>query len=613
MIYFAWSGPDEEFDPDVHNTFDEQILSVDITHNEGDAATLAIVLKNPRVGPLSLGKWCWLSYDDGGSAGPQAIFRGRLMGSPADFQAERLTLHFRAVPDDYVEQKEALADSLRELPFYDPIWIVEGKDTPDAVLEARSAIWHVDRVNLEVSVSDVLDGEDGTIDISAAEHLYGDVSATYAGTPKSKIHVTGNIRYRQRGEGDVDLTTPLWEAFRGAGSPFPWPQVGSFTSPGLLADWPQPLDDLGGGWSVSATAVIQEAPWSQGWTSLKVWTDMTDTSKDELRRTGPIGLRTIFHGGFVTYAAAFNVNPLLQHLVVHYLADRERSETLTFTLAADIQPLLVDTDAQPEETLEFNSEYVDQGVEPDGSLPIVDARRNAYFPTDRGVLSAQYLMLLARAKLRFSARAVVIKFRIPGWPAKALALSCRKRVLLHDPRLPTGQALGKITSYTLAVGGGAQSAVVTIGCAVGKGNTLPAPDAGTNVYANAYAVGYTRDEDAQIVPVAGELMYAEYGGVVVDDDGVDLFNMVPSTVLDADANTGGVAISIHWGSNEQQALIDEEAARVGTSPDPINVLRDHPTQVYFQLIPVEGGAFHTDFPVTMEKLIIPQMVDLEAA
>src|SRR5205823_6610421 len=80
--------PDAPFDPSIHNRFDEEVLSIEITQDEGGFATLNIDLKNNGVGYLATGRnlWCWLSLDrnweSGGTPDLQPIFNGRLVGVP---------------------------------------------------------------------------------------------------------------------------------------------------------------------------------------------------------------------------------------------------------------------------------------------------------------------------------------------------------------------------------------------------------------------------------------------------------------------------------------------------------------------------------------------------
>lgn len=632
-FYFAWVEAGEAFDPAVHNTYDQQILSAEVAHAEGEAATLAIRIKNPGVGPLTIGRWAWFSYEAGSGIVP--VFNGRLIGSPSDLQAEILTLQLRAIPDDYIAQKTALAATMRVLPYWDPVWEVEKIDEPDTVLESYCALWHIDRLTLLLTAAHLLHGEDGTLDVS--DHLYASLKVAFGSKPKRKIKVTGNVAWKQKATGIVDLTTPLWQAFKFAGSPFQWPQVGSYTGAGLVTTWPKPGAGLGGGWSMSDDSIVDTPGTVAAWSYKKTWTDMAPDKKNELAAQlggfSAAGLNSWAHtlrfpgrrgtvvqqkpstfflppqsGGYDTYVAAFPLISINQRFRMAYEAERDRSETISFILESDIQPQAIDIDGDDEEELTLSSEYVDKEVEADGSLPIVDVRHNAYFARPRGSLSAEALMLKAMAKAMYAARSVEIEFQLAGWPAAALALSCRKSVLLHDPRLPGGQALGKITRYTLSVAGGAMRTTIALGSSVGYGVVLPAPAPGTDVYALGYASTYTRQAGAEFELIPGVLQYAEFGGTVIDDDGVDFFNMNSSTVLLS-------PIVIENGSNAQQAAVDIECAKTGVSPDPIAVLSNLPTRVMMagKIRSVTGGGFHTEYPITLEKLVIPKMIDLEAA
>jgi hypothetical protein len=172
-FYFAWIDDDETtFDPTVHNREDEDIFSFTVEHNEGDFATLTLEIRNPRIGLLSPGRktHAWLSYapQDAGPAELRPLLHGRLIGIPNNINAEIVTLMFTARPDDFVAQKGAVAASLRVLPFYDEVFIAEDKrGDPDVVFEARTELWHIDRVTGLVLTSDLLVAEDGEVEFSA--------------------------------------------------------------------------------------------------------------------------------------------------------------------------------------------------------------------------------------------------------------------------------------------------------------------------------------------------------------------------------------------------------------------------------------------------------------
>jgi hypothetical protein len=116
---------------------------------------------NPRIGLLNSGRqqWGWLSWDDGTSNGLVPLFYGRLVGVPQDMQNEVVRLQFIGRPLDYEAQKEALAETLRVAPYWDQIWLSEdARLDPDTVLESRAALWHIDRITHDVTVSDILTG-----------------------------------------------------------------------------------------------------------------------------------------------------------------------------------------------------------------------------------------------------------------------------------------------------------------------------------------------------------------------------------------------------------------------------------------------------------------------
>jgi hypothetical protein len=52
-------------------------------------------------------------------------------------------------------RKSTLAQTLKVAPFWDPIWVgADKRNDPDSVLEARSELWHIDRVTHDVTAVD---------------------------------------------------------------------------------------------------------------------------------------------------------------------------------------------------------------------------------------------------------------------------------------------------------------------------------------------------------------------------------------------------------------------------------------------------------------------------
>ena len=707
-FYFAWGDEDTPFD-EAALVEDEAIFELELAQAEGDFAALTIEVANPRIGLLGPGRrqWCWVSWFDGSEVQP--LFHGRLVGVPDRLTDEVVRLMFLARPSDYPARKGALAATLRVLPYWDPVWLIQSVDDPDTVLEAYSALWHTDRLTHDLTISDALDGEDGLIDVSEAEHFYDAVEVSFGSSPLRSVVVIGTVTWTQAWVGDVDLTAPLVSAFQEAGSPFSWPMVSSYTGDGLLSDWPKPDASLSGGWAIGSDAFaslatdVQPAAFAVRYTDKSDPTSVTGVDfRDPLGNALPGEQAHQFFVNWKNFDVTFNCVPIRTKLTCTFTAARKRSEIASFTLGASVQSILTDPAGADEETVTLNSTFVDQPVDDAGALPIGDTRRNAYFSTDRGQQSLQFLMLLARAKLRARSRAVEIKFQ-GTWSKLAAAVSCRKRVLLHDRRLPGGEAAGKITGYRLvASGSGANFVEVTLGCAIGYGIVLPAADDGVDTYANGYSRGYTARTGGKVAVIPGELHYDDLSSTfVIDDDDVDLFRMTPErvirtlTVTDGPtdqgnairysldhqgeplppstnttatlsgtdvtniANTAGLTPGFDYqitgpgipspstsadppgaptklhltgphagtltspfggaaGFNASGLLISNFPPNPappigGPPPDPIGTLGKHPTVVSLELVPVTGGEFQTGYAIAVDNLVLPKMIDLEAA
>lgn len=214
-FFFAWvDKTDTTFNP-VFAREDEKVFGFTIEQAEGDFAALDVDLRNPRIGLLAPTRkqWAWVSYrTKAGVLTP--LFFGRLIGIPQEMQDEIVRLSFVARPVDFEAQKNALAATLRVSPYYDPAFFSdEERLDPDRVLEGRSAYWHIDRLTGDVTISDILAGEDGQIDFDDTEVFYDSVSVSYASSPASRCEVTAVVEWEQKGKGDIDITSRILAAF----------------------------------------------------------------------------------------------------------------------------------------------------------------------------------------------------------------------------------------------------------------------------------------------------------------------------------------------------------------------------------------------------------------
>lgn len=601
-FYFAYIDAPEPFSAETHLVEDEAIIALTIAQDEGDFASLEIDVKNPGEGLLAPGRmqWCWLSWDSGSEIIP--LFTGRLVGVPEQIDGEAVRLLFRARPDDFADLKAALADSLKVLPYWDRVWIAGNLDDLDAVLKAYGARWHIDRTALTLSISDELEGEDGTIEIDAGDHIYENTELSFAEKPKRKVKFSGTLTWAQTGAGTIDLTERISKLFREQKSIYHAPHrlgiITTLTGEGLKGDWPTGGTTFGGGWTVNNDTTIANAdkrfyaPYTYD-VKYQGFAPDWESSVESITR--------YFLEARTDYIVKFPVTALKEQTLFDWDADKKRTEILEFTISADIQPL--DTGEDDADTsLDITISAADTVTEPDslGAMPIVDVRRNQYLTTDRGADSVRYALLLCRAALRLAARSCEVKTRVP-WSLGVNA-TLRKNLLLTDRRLPGGAVLGKITGYQMHVSVAEGAYVdITAGCAIGHNGSVAAVE-GNGVYAapGYMAQGYQQMEGATLV-VPGletELAYQTLADFEIDDDGVDLLTLDETNAVQSIDLTGGLS---------------DQIDSVSSAFDPVAALKEYPSRVCLQLAPVAGVSFETTFTPTIEPLPIPQGIDLEAA
>jgi hypothetical protein len=280
VFFFAWCDVDQPFDASVLRE-DEIVFAFDLAHQEGQIPTLSIDVKNPHIGLLAPGRsqWVWLSYQpQTGAAVP--LFYGRLVALPSNLLGEVVTLQFVARPDDYLAQKQALADTMMVEPFYDPIWIDPTKLTdPDTVLETYAMMWHVDRITHEVSVSDILFGEDGTEEFQPEDSFYDSVSISFAQSPQTQVVFTGTVQWTQAATGFIPLPDVSLSAWNGQQ---------------IVNDWPKTGDQLSNGWSVAYGTITNWSDQLGGGSTTVVDVGGTTTSlpSSSIDTSGGIGTTT---------------------------------------------------------------------------------------------------------------------------------------------------------------------------------------------------------------------------------------------------------------------------------------------------------------------------------
>ena len=597
--YFAYAADGEPFDEAIHNREDEAVLSLTLTHNEGDFAGLTVTVLNPAPqGLLAPGReqWAWVSWDDGSAIVP--LFYGRLVAVPEQIDGETVRLLFSAKPTDYDEIKKAHADTLRVLPYWDTVWLMGDLSDDDSVLNAYGARWHIDRTTLALTTSDELTGEDGTLSFGEADHTYDAFELSYTNPPLSQIELEGTLTWSQTGAGTIDLTGDIFKAFSAQKTIYTYTAHGiitTLTGDGLAQSWPKGGTSLGGGWTVSNDTFIGDA--SGAFTRYQYTVKYRGLRSDFATRTEL--LSQYYFNGYQDYEITYDVAAFQQQTRFDWAADKKRTEIFRCTLVADIQPLLAEPENQ-ENISKISISASNTVTEPDagGVMPIGDKRRKSYLNTDRGAYSVDYLLLLARAELRRRTRAVEVRCRVK-WQ-RGIAASLRKSAQIVDRRLPGGEAVGKIVAYELsAAGTGEFHADITIGCAIGRGGTVTAA-AGETTYVDLGFVdaGYQQTTGAEVTVPTGDIVYQSLDAFPVDDDGIDLLTLDERTAVESLVVTNGLGTQV---------------TTVTNADDPANAIRTAPTQVCVQLRPVADLEFETIYQPLVQQIPLPRTIDLEAA
>jgi hypothetical protein len=635
----TFTGPraeNEPFDPVAHLRFDEDVLGFEIAQSEGDFATLTVDVKNNGAGLLATGRnlWCWLSI--AGDPDPVPLFNGRLIGTPRLAAAEVMQLQFLARPDDYNQQKLALAEDMKVLPFWDPVWLATQQDNPDTVLETYSALWHTDRITLEVTTSDIIEGEAGTWTVGEDQAFYDNFSMAFGdGGPLRQVSVSGTVSWEQTGEGNIDITPSLFHAFGDASGlnrlfsdldGTRWHKyltkgavIYTLNGSGIKSSWPQPGTSIGAGWEVApgvddndkSLSFIKDAASPIGWLQPRVY-NLTYVGPPPGDTTGIQRSPEEGASDFVAFIShgvwqwGFALNSYFIRMVVHYQASRKRTESVRAVMVADVLEVSDNTGTDSSEEISYSSDKVAEAIDPGGGIPLGGPEARTYLQTDRGAGSFEYLMLAARAKLRARARAVEITFGV-DFPT-AIAISLRHSVALFDRRIPGGSATGKVKQYRITVGEDGMWGEFTIGCTTGTGATVTAAT-GINAYVDDGYVddGYQVIAGSQRMFLTDELAYQTLDQFEVVDDGLNFHHLTAEQIVKSCSVVNNLDVQLA----ELQKYQNASMPKAGLS-DPFDAIKKLTTTITLELVPVTGSEYHTDYLPAVSLLAIPQTIDLRA-
>jgi hypothetical protein len=370
-FFFHWVEPTENIWSSEFEVWDENIFDFVIEHTEGNFPTLTITVPNPFEGFLNPGRlfWAWFAWEDPTTSHVWPLFFGRLVGVPTDLVNQTVQMKFIARPTNYIAAKQLVAETLKVAPYYDPIWIPLAKrDDPDTILEGWSSLYHIDRVSLDVTTSDILIGEDGTQNFGGGTAFYDSVKLHRDQPGLVAVNVAANVTWDQEYEGNFPVVSGAMTTYTGEGFINDWPKTGSGLGGGYTVGvgWAANADSLirlastlgGVGYTFNYTnlakkhhngdVMSQSLSYSHpavpipGITKTVFLQDIVGiidpTAVDANGDPAPINIPAKVHWVEMT-AASWNVS---YHLSIIYKAKRKRAEWMFLTLQSDVQP--IDTD-----------------------------------------------------------------------------------------------------------------------------------------------------------------------------------------------------------------------------------------------------------------------------
>lgn len=554
-FFFALTDETETVFGYEHERMDFYIFDFKITGSEDDFDHLSIEIKHPGLAFIAPGqpRWCWFAFDNGTEVIPR--FRGKLVAIPSNLQDLTITLEFVATPVDFDDQKKAISDALKAVgrPWWDIVFVDERQtDDPDAIRETMALNWFTHPVTLEVGYSDIIFGEDGTVEFDEGTAFLDGFDVRITEPPVAAIDVEAKVAWKQSYIGSISF------------GPYQWRSRG-FES--VINAWPRTGDQLAGGWSVLGAV-------AEGFIS-KPRTVSFNVSYQNNKKThrngdlmslnesysgppGPIpvhgaigGRITVGLGGIVTKytetlgdeskgtpfsvelecAGAFVEEPSgggSTGMVLGYGANRDRSEVLAFTMRSEVQEIFKSSgDNEIRDKLTPDGNDVDSGDNP----ALTNSQSPSYFMTPRGAWSVDYCVMLGAARLKAGGRVVEITWGCAF--ERVLDLTLRMNATIRDFRLNGGLATGKIIAYTMNGNGdsGVFDGSVTIGCCVGTGSVIVESE-GDGVYAapGYMAPGYQQMEGkvTTVVGSGGDVSHTD-PILVPNDDGL-VFPLTKSQV-----------------------------------------------------------------------------------
>lgn len=453
--------------------------------------------------------------------GDRPYFKGIMGGMPAKIEGECAEICLIARPSDLRPYLEALRKESSLHPYWNPLWVKDPQNLEE-IQDVHPSSLYWDRRHEGLIRSDWFEGR-SLLDVG--ENFFSDsLSIRLKKPPFTACKVQVRARWIQKEEGVENLGFAIKNIF-------PTGQVSTYTKEALTKKWPQEGHQLG------RTGL---------WILKSKLEEITPTSPLYPLYSPAVRFKET-QGTLKSYRAKRHwFKPTLW---VRWRRHQKRSETLSFTLAHNVQDLfpqkgdvatydvtLQNINPPPKDYLWSprafykrgtkvcyeNARYTCRETHRSGlhfeedkwafykpfHTPLGHSARASFFLTSQGHKAAEHAMERAKAMLAKSARAVEVSFEAPWETIQDITTDTT--VLLKDPRLPQGKARGKVVSYHLIARGdtGERFGRVTLVCGIGSRRPPSRPS--SPLRGPCYVEGGYGDEDSSVQKTPSGVSYFSY-------------------------------------------------------------------------------------------------------
>lgn len=404
-IYFSWCNKNETFDTQKHIRHDVDILSFDISHNEGELALLKMTVVNFAY-PKSTS--CFLVHKEREDQAT-LLFHGELCHFPIKRQSNAWILEFRACVDPKEWGTLLKTASLRSQRMRE---FEEFKDDCPLTLslQDQKGLYAFDRATGSVTFSDLLKGRE----FFTPKHVVKEsVHVTFSELPYASVELNLTVKWRQEDYGEVNILPTLAQAFDEG-------MINTFTGKDFTRTFPKVGDRLSKGDSgcqVVESELIPVSPSSTGLLDLypaqspSLWTRLNEHEEPKCVRFS----RQWFRG----------------RLVVAWQYKQTRKEHVTLTIHNRVDaPVL-----RPSKKINLTVKK---------PLPSKSA---SFFGTYKGAELLASAIRFAEAFLAGSSRCVEVSFTIPF--EEGLTLSLNHSVDLAGVLNLSTSVIAKVIHYRI--------------------------------------------------------------------------------------------------------------------------------------------------------------------